>query len=374
MNSGKKDLFRRLMVQVVFIAAIYLVLSVLMAVGIINEYVGTILTTASIYVIVAIGLNLVTGMTGQLVLGTAGFLAVGAYSSAILLKAGFPLLPALLSAAFITALIGLIIGVLAFRLRGDYLAIVTLGFGEIIRVVLMNLDSLTGGATGMMGIGGIFEKSFFGMILKASLSAQGLAGSALNSKFMEIAKPIAPTFSFIYVSLFMVLAILAMVHLLTSSHGRAILSVRDDEIASESMGVCTYYTKLYSFVVYTFLAGLAGGLFASHYKYLNPSMFDFLKSMDFLIIVVFGGLGSLTGTVAASFVIALLTETLRNIPVMKLGGVDIDLKSLRFVIFPLLLILMMIFRPQGLLGTKEFRLTQTFERLRARLTKGGANG
>jgi branched-chain amino acid transport system permease protein len=309
---------QRLVKQLVFIVVIYAILAVLMATGLINRYTAKILTTASIYVIVSIGLNLVTGMTGQLVLGHAGFMAVGAYVAAILIKAGIPAIAALFAAAILSAVMGLFIGLPALRLRGDYLAIVTLGFGEIIRVILMNLDELTGGAAGMKNVPGI-----------------------------EVAFGDYTTVFFLWVSIFMVFSILAIVHLLTSSHGRAILSVRDDEIASESMGINTYYTKVYAFVLSTFLAGIAGGLFAMHYGYLSPDSFNFLKSMDFLIIAVFGGLGSLTGTVVSSFVVVLLQEELRF------------LQSYRLVIYPLLLILMMIFRPQGLLGTKELKLTST---------------
>jgi branched-chain amino acid transport system permease protein len=318
MISIKSGLFRRLIKQVIFIAVIYLILAVLIWTGLINRYTAKILTTASIYVIVALGLNLVTGMTGQLVLGHAGFMAIGAYVTAILLQGGWPALPAMVAGALFSALIGLFIGLPALRLRGDYLAIVTLGFGEIIRVVLMNLDKLTGGAAGMKNVPGLDIR--------------------LGDYTMVF---------FLWVSLFMVLAILMAVHLLTSSHGRAILSVRDDEIAAESMGINIYYTKVYTFVLSTFMAGIAGGLFAMHYGYLSPDSFNFLKSMDFLIIAVFGGLGSLTGTVASSFVVVLLQEELRF------------LQSYRLVIYPLLLILMMIFRPQGLLGTKELKLTST---------------
>jgi branched-chain amino acid transport system permease protein len=321
MKNSKKAIVQRLMQQIIFIAIAYAIVSVLMAAGVINGYVGKLMTTASIYVIVALGVNLVTGMTGQLVLGHAGFMAIGAYSSAIFLSHGFPMLPAIILAALMTAVIGLIVGALALRLRGDYLAIVTLGFGEIIKAVLQNLDKLTGGASGMMNIRSI--SITFGNPMLAN---------------------------FLWVGLFMVLAVVTVVHLLTSSHGRAIISVRDDEIASESMGINIYYTKLYAFVFSTFLAGVGGALFASHYGYLNPDTFGFLKSMDFLIIVVFGGLGSITGTVLASYVVVLLQEMLRG------------LQNYRLVIYPLLLILMMIFRPQGLLGIKELSVTSLFVR------------
>jgi branched-chain amino acid transport system permease protein len=322
-----RNLFlRRLLKQVAFIVAVYIVIAGLVAVGWLDDYLGKIMTTASIYVIAALGLNLVTGMTGQLVLGQAGFMAIGAYCTAVLLQAGFPVLPALIVGALLAAALGLVFGFFALRLRGDYFAIVTLAFGEIIRVLLMNVDDIvgvkiTGGASGMMNIRGItlpFE----------------------NTSMVTLV-------NYLWVSLFMVLAILALVHLLTSSHGRAIVSIREDEIASEAMGINVFYTKLYAFTFSTLLAGFAGGLFACHYGYLNPDSFNWLKSMDFLIIVVFGGLGSFTGTVLASFGLVLLQEELRF------------LQNYRLVIYPLLLIFMMIFRPKGLLGTKELPLTAT---------------
>lgn len=328
-----------LLVQGLFILVVYGILGTLIGSGVINKYTASILTTASIYVIVALGLNLMTGMTGQLVLGHAGFMSVGAYGTAILLKAGLPILPSMLLSATAAGIVGLLIGMPALRLKGDYLAIVTLGFGEIIRVVIMNLENLTGGAAGLMNIPG--------------LGIQSASGNINN------------LISFLWVTLFMILAILAVVHLLISSHGRAILSVRDDEIASEAMGINVFYTKLYVFVFSTFLAGIAGGLFATHYRYLNPDMFNYLKSVDFLIIVVFGGMGSITGTVSASFVLTLLQEELRF------------MKDYRLVIYPLLLIMMMIFRPQGLFGTKELRLTKVFTRKwwkkRLAKLKGGKN-
>ncbi len=337
-KQTKSKLLHAFWVQTIFIVVVYSVLSVLIGTGIFSKYTASILTTSSIYVIVALGLNLMTGMTGQLVLGHAGFMSIGAYGTAILLKAGLPMLLSMLLSASLAGLVGLLIGIPTLRLRGDYLAIVTLGFGEIIRVVIMNLEKLTGGAAGLMNIPGLSIKT---------------ASTEINTLL-----------TFLWVSIFMILSILAVVHLLISSHGRAILSVRDDEIASEAMGINIFYTKLYVFVFSTFLAGIAGGLFATHYRYLNPDMFNYLKSVDFLIIVVFGGMGSITGTVAASFVLTILQEQLRF------------MKDYRLVIYPILLIMMMIFRPQGMLGTKELRLTRVFSRKwwrknLARLKKGG---
>lgn len=319
MMKSKKGVGTRLIKQTVFIACLFAVLAPLVGTGVIDSYTGSLLSLSCIYVIVALGLNLVTGMTGQLVLGHAGFMSIGGYCTALLLKnLHVPMVPALLAGGLLAGLIGLIIGFPTLRLKGDYLAIVTLGFGEIIRVVFNNLDTITGGASGFMGIP----------------SFPGFGGN----------QPLA---SIVTNFIFMVLAIIAVVHLMTSSHGRALVTIRDDEIAAESVGVNAFTTKLYAFVFSTFLAGVAGGLFAMQNGFLSPRMFDFLKSMDILIIVVFGGMGSLTGTVVSSFVLTLLQEELRF------------LMDYRLVIYPLLLILMMIFRPKGLLGTKELKLTDT---------------
>ncbi len=329
MKITKKDFLRRILVQVVFIVVLYGVASLLMGTGVINDYVGQIMITSTVFAIMALGINLVTGMTGQLLLGQAGFMAIGGYAAAILLKNGVPMLPALLAAALIAALLGLLVGIPLFRLRGDYLAIVTLALGEIIVVVLNNLGDLTGGASGLMGIRGI----------------------------VTMAVPHSKLITFLWVSLFLVLSLLAVVHLMTSTHGRAILSVREDEIAAESMGINTHYTKVFAYAISTFLAGLAGALFATESGYLNPSQFNFLSSVNYLVIVVFGGLGSITGTVLSGYLLTMLQETvLRNLPTVPIFGFQLALADYRLVIYPLLLILMMIFRPQGLLGTRELPL------------------
>ena len=315
----KNGFLAKLIKQAVFITVLFAIISALVGLGVIDSYIASLLSLSCVYVIVSLGVNLVTGMTGQLVLGHAGFMAIGGYCTAILLKnLHVPMVPALLVGGALSGLVGLVIGFPTLRLKGDYLAIVTLGFGEIIRVIFNNLDTITGGAAGFMGIPGF----------------PGFGGN----------QPLA---SIVINSVFMVLAILGVVHLMTSSHGRAMVTIRDDEIAAESIGVNSFYTKMFAFVLSTFMAGVAGGLFAMQNGFLSPVIFNFLKSMDILIIVVFGGMGSLTGTVVASFVLTLLQEQLRV------------LMDFRLVIYPLLLILMMIFRPQGLLGTKEMKLTET---------------
>jgi branched-chain amino acid transport system permease protein len=246
-------------------------------------------------------------------------MAVGAYTAAsvnvFLLSSwhGSPagnqaaLLLSLAAAALASALAGYLVGLPSLRLKGDYLAIATLGFGEIIRVIILNIQTV-GGARGFIGI---------------------------------------PTTT----TPFLVVFILALCVLLThrfvlSSHGRALLAVRENEIAAEAMGVNTTYYKVQAFVVSAATAGVAGGLFAHYLSYINPSSFDFMKSVEIVIMVVLGGMGSVSGSIVAAFMLTFLPEALR--PLQSLTGVD-----LRMVIYSLILILMMLLRPKGMFGRKE---------------------
>jgi len=280
--------------------------------------------------ILAVSLNLVNGLSGQFSLGQAGFMAVGAYTSAsvnVFLLAslhGNPvgdqtaLILSLVAAAITSGFVGYLVGLPTLRLRGDYLAIVTLGFGEIIRVVILNIQAV-GGARGFIGI---------------------------------------PNSS----TPFLVVLILALCVLLThrfvlSSHGRALLSIRENEIASEAMGVDTTTYKVWAFVVSSAVAGVAGGLFAHYLSYINPSSFDFMKSVEIVIMVVLGGMGSVSGAILAAFILTFLPEALR--PLQDWTHVD-----LRMVIYALLLILMMLVRPKGMFGRRE--LWQMFKKQEVR--------
>jgi branched-chain amino acid transport system permease protein len=281
--------------------------------GIIDEYTAQIFTSAAINVIIALSLNLISGFTGQLALGHAGFMAIGAYSAAALvMQLQAPIIVAILVGGIITAVFGFVIGFPTLRLKGDYLAIVTLGFGEIIRVLMINAEKITGGAAGLKGIPS-FSKDY-----------------ALN-----------PTFSFIWVFLFLIGTIILVNNLIKSSHGRAIISIREDEIASNTMGINVFYVKMFSFTLSAFIAGIGGGLYALFFGYLNPTMFNFLKSCDFLVIVVLGGMGSIMGTVITGFILTYLQEFLRF------------LQDYRLVIYPLILIIIMLFKPNGLIGLIE---------------------
>jgi len=253
-------------------------------------------------------------------------MAVGAYTTAALvMKLNVPILPAMIGGAVMAALFGFLIGLPTLRLRGDYLAIVTLGFGEIIRVVMINLPNLTGGPAGLKGIP-TFTTNFFW-------------------------RPVL-SFAMVYFTLALVVVLLS--NLLKSSHGKAIISIREDEIAANAMGINVFYYKIFAFTLSAFIGGLGGALYAPFFGYLSPNMFNFQKSVEFLIIVVLGGMGNLTGTVLAGIGLTYLQEILRF------------LKDYRLVIYPVILIIVMIFQPSGIMGlfgNREFSLTALINKL-----------
>jgi branched-chain amino acid transport system permease protein len=314
----KNRMFNTLTLTLVSVI-IFVILVIMQYFKIISEYTGLLLTLAGIYVIVSLSLNLITGFTGQLSLGHAGFMCVGAYTTAIcIIRFGMPIPIALILGGIMTGLFGLAIGIPTLRLRGDYLAITTLGFGEIIRVIIVNLDALTGGAAGLKGIPPFSN-----------------TGNFVNDAIIR--------FSWVYI--IMVIVIAVMYNLINSSQGRAIISIREDDIASTSMGVNVAYYKVYAFTLSAFIAGIGGGLYAIFFGYLNPAMFGWLNSVNFVVIVVLGGMGSITGTIIAAIVFTFLQEWLRVF------------EDFRLVIFGFALILLMIFWPKGLMGNKEFSIT-----------------
>lgn len=303
----------------ILVVLVALVVSGLANLGL-NAYMQQILFYIAINVILAVSLNLVMGFCGQFSLGHAGFMAVGAYVSAVIslhwqpfggmwTYLNFPLY--LIGGGLAAAAAGFLVGLPSLRLRGDYLAIVTLGFGEIIRVVLLNMD-VVGGARGLYGIPGSTD-------FVSCVHAFFWAGAT-------------------------VLLLWRLVH---SSLGRAFLSVREDEIAAECMGINTTRVKVAAFVISSFFAGAAGSLFAHTTNSLNPASFQFVKSVDVVIMVVLGGMGSLSGSIVGAVLVTILPEALR--PVQEITHVD-----LRMVIYSLSLIVMMIWRPEGLFGSREW--------------------
>ncbi|MFS0783138.1 branched-chain amino acid ABC transporter permease [Bacillus sp. 1P06AnD] len=277
--------------------------------GSLNPFYVNTLMLIGINIILATSLHLIIGITGQFSIGHAGFLAVGAYMSAIItMKFDLPFIVSLLIGGIVAALAGLVIGIPSLRLKGDYLAIATLGFGEIVKVFLFNIDYV-GGASGMV---------------VTHLT----------------------TWPWVFASV--LITILAIRNFTNSTHGRACLSVREDETAADSMGINTTYYKVIAFAIGAFFAGIAGGLYSHNFYIIQPSNFGFLKSFDILIFVVLGGLGSLSGSVLAAILLSVVTTFLQDFP------------DTRMIIYSLVLIVMMIYRPQGLMGTKE--LTGYFKR------------
>ena len=312
-------------VNAALVIAVFAVLVLLINNGTLSRYSTNMLTTVCINIILAVSLNLVTGILGQLVLGHAGFMLVGAYAAALFTKnVGLSLsisLPiGLVLGGLLAALFGVVIGIPALRLRGDYLAILTLGFGEIIRVVAMNLN-ITNGAKGLGGI--------------ATLQTRN-----------------NPAGMFIYAFVIAALLIFLSFTFGRSRHGRAVISIREDEIASESMGINTTYYKLFAFVLAAFFAGVAGGLEAHQIGMIGPAKYDFNRSVEILIMVVLGGMGSITGAVISASVLTLLPEMLRDILQDVVGNFD----QWRMLIYAAILILVMLFKPTGLLGRYEISI------------------
>ncbi|MBP5157953.1 MAG: branched-chain amino acid ABC transporter permease [Treponema sp.] len=316
-----KNLRNMILLSLLSLAAI-VIPAVLIEARVVDAYSAQIITLAGINALMAISVNVISGITGQLSLGQAGFEAVGAYMVIALTESlGIPLPVSILLAAFIAAFIGFLIGFPTLKLEGDYLAIVTLAFGEIIRVFLVNLKDLTGGPNGKQ----------FSTVLTTSLDHGAMI-------------------SYLAIIGTLVLVIALLHNFIRSTYGRAILAVREDEIAARSNGISVFRYKMIGFVIASFIAGLAGGLYAPFIGFIQPKQFDFNASINDLIYVVFGGMGSVTGSVIAAFSLTILQEALRI------------LKDYRLLIYPVLLTLMMLFRPQGLLGTKEISFTGLYEK------------
>jgi branched-chain amino acid transport system permease protein len=261
---------------------------------------------------------MISGITGQLSIGQAGFMAIGAYSC-IFFAADLhlPLPLGIFCAGLVAALFGFFIGFPTLKLSGDYLAIVTLGFGEIIRVLLTNFRVLTGGANGRRFVTPI---------------------------------TLSPVLSFAVVSFTLILVIILLRNFLQSSYGRAILAVREDEVAAGANGIGIFRYKMAGFVIASFIAGIGGSLYITVIGFVKPDIASFSRSIDYLIFVVLGGMGSMTGSVLASYVLTYLQEFLRI------------LQDYRLVIYPFILIFVMLFRPQGLLGMKELSFVRLVNR------------
>ena len=315
MNILQKNDLKMLIVALV----IYAVIMGLTEAGMLSAFWQLNLIFAGLNIILAASLNLINGYTGQFSLGHAGFMAVGAYVGVVLttnFQMPFPV--ALLAGGVSAGLLGALIGLPTLRLRGDYLAIATLGLGEIVRIVIINVPYV-GGAAGFKGI-------------------QHLT-------------------NFTWVFFIMLAALFIIKNFVNSRHGRACLAIRENEIAAESMGVHTTKYKVLAFTIGAFFAGVAGTLFGHNMYILSPASFTFMQSFNILIMVVMGGLGSMTGSIAGALVVTFLSAALASFP------------NARMIIYALALILLMFYRPQGLFGYVEVTSMRPLNRF---FRKGGA--
>ena len=266
----------------------------------VDGYYLRIMVFIGINIILALGLNLITGVTGQLSMGHAGFMSLGAYTSAILsVHFGTPFFLAIIAGALLAALFGFLIGIPTLRLDGDYLAMVTIGFSEIIRVFFLNFEP-GGKAVGFSGI------------------------------------PQETTFTTVWI--IVIVVIILNSKLFNSRVGRSLFAIRENEIAAEACGINTTRMKVLAFTVGSLLGGLGGGLYAHYMYYINPQDFGFMKSIEILNMVVLGGMGSIPGTIIGVIILTLAPEVLRVVA------------EYRLLVYGALLVILMIFRPNGLLG------------------------
>ena len=310
-----KNNIKSILAWLVLVSVIFGVLSVLISSGLIGFYYVQILMGIGISIIMALGTNLVLGFSGQFSLGQAGFMAIGAYATAIMTKAnptygGFYV--SIIIGCVVAALVALVVGIPTLRLKGDYLAIATLGVSEIIRIAIINGGDFTNGAAGLTGI--------------------------------------LPFTNWSLVFFFVVGVAILLLNFLRSSFGRQVIAVRENEIAAESMGVNTTQVKVTVFVIAAIVSSIAGSLYVGYIGTVVPKDFTIMRSIDYLIIAVLGGLGSMTGTILAAIILGFLNMFLQNF------------SDLRMIIYSLALILVMVFRPGGLLGTWELTFSSFFKK------------
>ncbi|MBC2578796.1 branched-chain amino acid ABC transporter permease [Clostridium sp. DJ247] len=348
---------RNKILTIALIAIVFLLL--LAANNGLDTYKIRILNLCAIYTILGLSMNLINGFTGLFSLGHAGFIAVGAYTSALLTMSekvknqnffmeplmaplnhiSMPFLPALILAGLVSAVLAFLIGAPALRLKGDYLAIATLGFAEIIRIVLNNAQGLTNGALGLRGIPH-----------KTNLWwSFGIA----------------------------IVTIIIIVSLINSSYGRALKSIREDEIAAESMGINLFKHKTIAFTTGAFFAGIGGGLLGNLLGTIDPNMFKFVLTFNILLIIVIGGMGSVTGTVVSAFLVTILGEVLRFLDMEKqfsFGFLKFQgIPGLRMVVFSVLLMIIVLFFRNGLMGTKELTWKSIFRNSNNKPLEEGGN-
>lgn len=308
---------------VAVIGILFFLLILLKQTGILSRYLEGILIMICINIILAVSLNITVGCMGQINLGHAGFMSVGAYAAALFTKSALVegvggYLISILIAGLMAGIIGIIVGIPALRLKGDYLAIITLAFGEIIRV-LIEYFGFTGGAQGLVGIPKFSNLSLIFVITVASVAM--------------------------------------MYSIMTSRHGRAVLAIREDEIAAEASGINTTFYKTFAFALSAIFAGIAGAVYAHYMGVIGASQFDYNYSVSILVMVVLGGMGSFTGAILSAAVLTLLPEALRSFA------------DWRMIVYSLILIITMLFKPMGLLGRKEFQISRLIKKIMPGLEK-----
>lgn len=329
------------------IVILLIIISIFFAERNFDAYIIRILNLCAIYIILGVSLNLINGFTGQFSLGHAGFMAIGAYTSALLYMSPelkevnyfitpliwplsvihLPFVFSLIIAGLVSAGVGFLVGAPCLRLKGDYLAIVTFGFAEIIRVVFNNLQSVTNGPIGLKGL---------------------------------------PTYTNLWWTWgIAVLTVLVIKNLVNSSYGRALKSIRENESAAEAMGVNLFFHKSLAFTVGAFFAGLGGALLGSLVMTIDPNTFSFLLTFQLIVIVIVGGLGSITGTIISASIIAVLMELLRAVESpMNIFGLHIPgIPGMRMLIFAILLMSVVLFFKKGLMGNKEWSWEGLFKKL-----------
>ena len=339
---------KRVLVTLVILAVLYALNLVMSEQGLfgfgVPLYQVDLWKMAGINIILAVSLNLINGFTGQFSIGHIGFMAIGAYTSTLTtvyysyglerwlsglvgadVAAALTFILVILVGALAAAIAGLVVGIPSLRLRGDYLAIATLGFAEIIRIIIVNTNKV-GGATGFRGC------------------VDSVTGITCSDESMGRLTIPAYT-NFFWIGLFAVITIVVIYNIVNSDAGRALISIREDELAAQAMGVNTTRYKVTSFVISSAFAGVAGALYG-HWRLPHPNDFTFVRSFEIIIMIVLGGMGSITGSILGALVVTFLPELLRRLP----GGVY----DYRLVIYALLLIIIMITRPQGVLGGREF--------------------
>jgi len=338
----KKNLYFLLNISIIMLIIIFIII----ANRNFDSYVIRILNLCAIYIILGVSLNLINGFTGQFSLGHAGFMAIGAYSSALLYMSPelkevnffitpliwplsviqIPFVFSLIIAGLVSAGVGFLVGVPCLRLKGDYLAIVTFGFSEIIRVIFNNLQNVTNGPIGLKGLP-IYTNLWWSF---------GIA----------------------------ILTVLVVKNLINSSYGRALKSIRENETAAEAMGVSLFFHKSLAFAIGAFFAGLGGALLGSFIMTVDPNTFSFLLTFQLIVIVIVGGLGSITGTVISAIIITVLMEVLRSVEApMNIFGLHLPgIPGMRMLVFAILLMAVVLFFKKGLMGKKEWSWDGLFKK------------